>query len=199
MSMNELITKQLKSMISPSRFNHSVRVAEEARNLAVHFGEDPEKSYIAGLLHDSARALSCKEMVQYLLPFFLPIGYSIPAIFHAFAGPRFLASQFDITDYSILRAVCWHATACEDMSNFDKILFVADLSESGRRFKESDTIREALQRGLQAAFIKAIEMKVNYLLATKKIIYPASMEAWNKIIGIYLEETNDKTQKKEKL
>jgi len=197
--MNNFITKQLKSMISPSRFNHSVRVAEEARKLAVHFGEDPEKSYIAGLLHDSARALSCKEMIQYLPPFFLPIGYSIPAIFHAFAGPRFIASQFDINDYSILRAVCWHATACEDMSNFDKILFVADLSESGRRFKESDTIREALQRGLQAAFIKAIEMKVNYLLATKKIIYPASMEAWNKIIGIYLEETNDKTQKKEKL
>jgi nicotinate-nucleotide adenylyltransferase len=102
--MNKFITKQLKSMISPSRFNHSVRVAEEARKLAVHFGEDPEKSYIAGLLHDSARALSCKEMIQYLPPFFLPIGYSIPAIFHAFAGPRFLASQFDITDYSILRA-----------------------------------------------------------------------------------------------
>ena len=48
--MNEYITKQLKNMISPSRFNHSIRVAEEARTLAVDFGEDPEKSYLAGLL-----------------------------------------------------------------------------------------------------------------------------------------------------
>ncbi len=197
--MNEYITKQLKNMISPSRFNHSIRVAEEARTLAVDFGEDPEKSYLAGLLHDSARALACKEMVQYIPPFFLPIGYSIPAIFHAFAGPRFIAEQFGITDYSILRAVCWHATACEDMSNFDKILIVADLSESGRRFQESDTIREALQRGLQVAFTKTLEMKVNYLLSTKKIIYPASLEAWNKIIGISIEEANEKKQKKEKL
>ena len=197
--MIEYILKQLQSMISPLRFNHSIRVAEEARNLAVHFGEDPEKSYLAGLLHDSARALSIQEMVRYLPPYFLPIGYSIPAIFHAFAGPQFISDRFGITDYAILRAVCWHATACEDMNNFDKILFVADLSESGRRFRESDTIRQALQIGLQEAFMKVLSLKVNYLLATHKIIYPASLEAWNKTVAICIEEMNGKTQKKEKL
>ncbi|NLJ49668.1 MAG: HD domain-containing protein [Candidatus Atribacteria bacterium] len=197
--MIEYIIKRLKNMISPSRFSHSIRVAEEARKLAIHFGEDPEKSYLTGLLHDSARALSVQEMVRYLPSFFLPIGYSVPAIFHAFAGPRFITEQFGITDYSILRAVCWHATACEDMNNFDKILFVADLSESGRRFRESDTIRQVLQIGLQEAFMKVLALKVNYLLANKKIIYPTSLEAWNKTVAICIEEMNDKAQKKEKL
>ncbi len=191
--MIEQITKQLISMVSHSRFNHSIRVAQEARRLAFRFGEDPESLYITGLLHDSARALSYQEMIGYLPPYFLPIGFSIPAIFHAFAGPRFIVEQFGITDYSILRAVGWHATACEDMSNFDKILFIADLTEGGRRFRESDTIRKALHIGLEAAYMKTLEIKMNYLLSAKKIIYPVSLEAWNKTIRTYIGETNGKT------
>ena len=52
------------------------------------------------------QTLACKEMVQYIT-LFLPIGY-LPGHSSVFAGPRFIAEQFGITDYSIPRAVCWH-------------------------------------------------------------------------------------------
>ena len=188
--MFEGIFNKLKILISGPRLSHSIGVAEEARRLAVLYGQDPEKSYLAGLLHDSARAFSNEVLVKYLPPYFLAVGYSIPAIFHAFAGPQFVSEQFGITDYLILRAIGWHATACEDMSDFDKILFVADITESGRQFRETELVRQVFHHGLEKAYLQALELKIGYLLSSKKIIYPVSLEAWNKVISSFTGDTS---------
>ena len=46
----------LKKRLSKKRFIHSLNVADEAYKLAGMYGEDPDKAYLAGLLHDV-----CKE------------------------------------------------------------------------------------------------------------------------------------------
>ena len=46
----------LKKRLSKKRFNHSLNVADAAYKLAEQEGEDTDKAYIAGLLHDI-----CKE------------------------------------------------------------------------------------------------------------------------------------------
>ncbi len=178
--MVEKIVNTLKQLMPGPRLNHSIGVANEARRLALLFSHDQEKAYLAGLLHDCARTQPNEVLRAYLPPFFLTIGYAIPAIYHAFAGPQFILDQFGISDYTILRAICWHATACEDMSDFDKILFVADMTELGRKFRGTESVRQSIIIGLEKAYMKALEMKLGYLLSTKKIIYPTSIEAWNK-------------------
>ncbi len=49
--------KYLKENLSQKRYQHSLNVAAECRKLAEKYGEDPDKAYFAGLLHDV-----CKEL-----------------------------------------------------------------------------------------------------------------------------------------
>ncbi len=48
--------KYLKANLSQKRYQHSLNVAAEGRKLADKYGEDHDKAYFAGLLHDV-----CKE------------------------------------------------------------------------------------------------------------------------------------------
>ena len=48
----------LSLKLSKKRYTHSLNVADECRKLAEHYGYfDPDKAYLAGLLHDV-----CKEI-----------------------------------------------------------------------------------------------------------------------------------------
>lgn len=173
----------LQRNLSPHRFGHCLRVAEEAKKLSLFYGEDPEKGYLAGLLHDYARDWK-KEILRIALPSWVEEeAYNIPEIWHALAGPFFIMKDLDIRDYQILHAVRWHATACENMSLFDKILFVADIAEEGRNFREASWIRREAWQDLQRGYRMALAVKLNYLLSTRKLIYPASVRAWNKENG----------------
>lgn len=50
--------KYLKANLSQKRYQHSLNVAAECRKLAEKYGEDPDKAYFAGLLHDVCKELS---------------------------------------------------------------------------------------------------------------------------------------------
>ncbi|MGQ9472830.1 MAG: bis(5'-nucleosyl)-tetraphosphatase (symmetrical) YqeK [Candidatus Caldatribacteriaceae bacterium] len=173
----------LQKNLSSQRFGHCLRVAEEAKKLSLFYGENPEKGYLAGLLHDYARDWK-KEVLQSALPSWVEEeAYSVPEIWHALAGPSIIAEDLNVRDYQILHAVRWHATACENMSLFDKIIFVADITEEGRDFKEASWVRREAWRDLQKGYRMALAVKMNYLLSTGKLIYPASVRAWNKENG----------------
>ncbi|MCX6091183.1 MAG: bis(5'-nucleosyl)-tetraphosphatase (symmetrical) YqeK [Candidatus Atribacteria bacterium] len=174
------IIEWLEQTLTPHRYDHSFGVAEESRKIAELFHSDSEKAYLTGLIHDSARTQPAEVLRSCLPSFFLPVGSLIPEIFHAFAGPYFIMEKFGITDYSVLHAVCWHATACADMTDFDKILFIADMTEPGRTFPDAKVLRESLLLGLSRTYVKALECKLRYLFRSQKIIYPSSLDAWNK-------------------
>ena len=57
----EYITEKLKKKLTPGRFTHTMGVAYTAACMAMRFGEDMEKAYIAGLLHDCAKCISDEE------------------------------------------------------------------------------------------------------------------------------------------
>ena len=85
--------KYLKDNLSQKRYIHSLNVADECRKLAEKYGEDPDKAYFAGLLHDI-----CKEMpdeVQKSLV--LESGFAVcreeldtRSLWHAVAGAYFV-------------------------------------------------------------------------------------------------------------
>ena len=45
----------VRDCLKPGRFRHSVGVAETAEKLALLWGADPEKAFLAGILHDYAK------------------------------------------------------------------------------------------------------------------------------------------------
>ena len=59
--------KLLKTMLSQKRYQHSLNVAAECRRLAEKYGEDPDKAYFAGLLHDICKELPAEEQKELVL------------------------------------------------------------------------------------------------------------------------------------
>lgn len=55
------LEKEVKNSLSPYRYNHSIAVAEVAKNLAKHYHIETIKAYTAGLLHDIAKELTEEE------------------------------------------------------------------------------------------------------------------------------------------
>ncbi|HPZ81197.1 MAG TPA: bis(5'-nucleosyl)-tetraphosphatase (symmetrical) YqeK [Candidatus Atribacteria bacterium] len=170
----------LKNMLTETRFYHCLRVADEAQHLASCWGEREDKLYLAGLLHDCARDLPPEELLPLLPSYLGKEVYSIPAIFHALAGPAVVEREFGIKDYQIWHAICWHATSCEVMSKFDKILFIADFCEAGREFPVANRIREIAKKDWEEAYRQVLKEKVFFLLSRRLPVYSATWRAWNK-------------------
>ena len=57
----------LKKRLSKKRFIHSLNVADEAYKLAGMYGEDPDKAYLAGLLHDVCKESPTAEQEELML------------------------------------------------------------------------------------------------------------------------------------
>ena len=54
----EEIKEYLKDNLSEYRYNHSIRVMEEAKKLAIHYNCDVNKCMLCGLTHDIAKEYS---------------------------------------------------------------------------------------------------------------------------------------------
>ena len=49
------IQKNLKTILKPARYEHTLGVAKTARHLAERYGYDKDTAELAGLLHDCAK------------------------------------------------------------------------------------------------------------------------------------------------
>ena len=63
---DEKIITLIRSKLSADRFNHSLNVADSAKELALSYGADVDKAYTAGLLHDVMKNASEEEQLGVL-------------------------------------------------------------------------------------------------------------------------------------
>ena len=122
------IKKDLKNILSDYRYEHSILVADEAKNLANHYGIDEDKAYLAGLVHDIAKEFSNEENIKWIekgdLPTELLSDENIK-IAHADIGAVFLKEKY-IFDDDICSAVKYHTVGNVKMNLLAKIIFIAD-------------------------------------------------------------------------
>lgn len=138
------ITQQVKSMLSPERFKHSLGVMETAAKLAAHYGADTQKARIAGILHDCAKnipknqALSICEQEGVVLK---DICYAEKGLIHSYLGAHLAKTRFGINDIEILDAIYYHTTGHKNMTLLTKIIYLADMIEPGRTIAGTEPLR----------------------------------------------------------
>lgn len=177
----EEIKEKLKSCLSEERYMHSIGTMEKAIELAKLFNCDIEKAQIAGLLHDCAKCLSKDELLQYSNCFEEDEKTSSKT-WHAPAGEVVAKEQFGITDKEILSSIRWHTIGKKDMTDFEKIIFLADKIEDRTREDELKIpITQALKErnNLDDAMFKSFEITINSLTARKLPICYRTIEVYN--------------------
>ena len=91
---------KVQSLVRPERMEHIRRVAELAREIARNNGLDPERAYLAGLLHDAARDLP-EEELRRLAPPENEVEEAHPLALHGRAA-RALAASWGVRDEEVL-------------------------------------------------------------------------------------------------
>ncbi len=182
MPNNEELLSYLKENIDEKRLKHCIGTADEAVKLAKIYGADQDKAYVAGLLHDVAKG-KCKYGLgrlakEYDIDIDETEAQNIELI-HGRLGAAMIEKQLGIHDEDILCAIRWHTTGRKGMSLLEKIIYLADLIEPGRKFEGIDDIRQIACRNIDEAMREALKQVMDFVQSEGFALHPNSIEAYN--------------------
>jgi len=173
----------LRRRLGEDALRHCERVADAAEALAVIYGVDAESARIAGLLHDWDREASHAELLDSAAHAGLPIAEAEsvqPALLHARTAAASLRRDFPDLPEEVLAAVARHTVGEAEMTELDKVVYIADMIGPERAFEGVDDLREAVDTvGLEELFARAYQQSLLYLVKARKIIHPDSVAVWN--------------------
>lgn len=180
------ILKWLKDNLNEKRYIHTLGTADCAKELAKQFGLNEDKAYLAGLLHDCTKCFPNEELLDIIHKHLdveecEMLNYKT---LHAPVSAYIAETEFGITDKEILSAIRWHTLGKLDMTDFEKIVFIADKIEPNTRDKEySDKIRELLvqKNGLNKALLKCYKETIKSLVKRDLKICLLTIEIYNKL------------------
>ena len=176
--------KLLTTRLSEDRFAHSIAVEKEAIKLASHHGEDWHKAALAGLLHDVCRCDDQSWQLAYMRENSLCLSkewLQNPQLWHGPCAAALIRREFGIRDQKILMAVRYHTTGRPGMTDFEKIVFLADKIEENRDFDGVEELRAAAYRSLDEALYLALRQSLSLLCKTGLPIVKEAYQAYNEL------------------
>lgn len=182
-SIDEIL-KWLKNNLSEERYVHTLGTAECARELAKNYNLNEEKAYAAGLLHDCAKCFTTEKLLE-IIHENLEVEESEMLNYktlHAPVSAYIAEKEFGVTDKEILSAIRWHTLGKMNMTDFEKIIFIADKIEPNTRDKEhSEEIKKLLKEdnGLNKALLKLYKSTLKSLVKRDLKICVLTVEIYN--------------------
>lgn len=185
---NETILEWLKQNLSEERFLHTIGVAEKAEDMAKMFNISEEKAYLAGLLHDCAKGFSNEKLLQIINDNLTIDECEMinPKTYHAPVGAYIAKKEFGVTDEDILSAIRWHTIGKLKMTDFEKVVFIADKIENKTR--PSSMINRissklSLENGLDEALLECYKITINSLTDRNLKICISTIEIYNELLS----------------
>lgn len=182
----DYINKWLKENLSEERYIHTCGTAQCAKELAAKYCLNEEKAYTAGLLHDCAKCFPNEKLLQ-IIKENLDVEESELQNYktlHAPVSAHIAKNEFNICDDEILSAIRHHTLGKLNMTDFEKIVFIADKIETNTRDKEYSAKIHALlneENGLNKALLKCYKETIKSLIKRDLKICLITVEIYNKL------------------
>lgn len=180
--MNEDKAKRLiQEQLTTERYEHSLRVADVAKELAIRYGAPEDKAVLAGLLHDYAKCQSREQLRKQIKEYDLPqqLLHYHHELWHGPVAAKIMEKHYDVMDDDILHAIAYHTTGRASMSLLEVIIFVADYIEPKRDIPGIEEVRSLAKENVFIAARKAIQNTIIYLMKKDATIHPDSFYAYN--------------------
>lgn len=165
---NEEIIDTLKDTLKRGRFEHSLGVAYTAANLAMRYGFDVKKAFKAGLLHDCTKYMDTEESLKYCKKHNVIISDAEKdnpgALLHSKTGAVMAKEKYKVDDEEILNAIRFHTTGRANMTDLEKIIFIADYIEPNRKeLPVMEQIRKMAYTDLNQCLVMMYESIIGYI------------------------------------
>lgn len=174
--------KYLKEILSSKRYQHSLNVAAECKKLAEKYGEDSEKAYFAGLLHDVCKELEPEEQQRLIAE----SGFAVcreeletRSLWHAVAGAYFVKNIFGVEDIDIINSIRFHTVGRAGMSRLEEIVYLGDLVSADRTYKDVDKMRKLVYSNLDAAMLEGFVFSIKSVVKKGGLVPPCTIDGYN--------------------
>lgn len=162
------LEKKMKKVQDVKRFEHTLGVEFTAAALAMRYGGSVTDAQTAGVLHDCAKCLSDEKRLKICHSHGIPISQverRNPFLLHAKAGACLAEEKYGIRNRpEIVNAIRYHTTGRENMGLLEKIVFVADYIEPGRRHAPGlPEIRRLAFEDLDRAVLRILKDTLEHL------------------------------------
>ncbi len=186
------IRKRLSADHTPGRYQHILGVERTVLSLAARWGFDEKRAGLTGLLHDCAKFMSLGAMNAFVDAQGVRVDGArrgSVALLHAPASMAMARAVYGVTDPEILRAIRYHNTGHAPMEMLDKLLFVADMIEPGRKeYPWTEGLRRMAQEDLDAAVLAVMRLKLEHLARQGKAAHPDT-DAAAEALSIEMKDT----------
>lgn len=174
------------SRLSPKRYAHTRGVVEMALEYAKLNGLDYNETFIAALFHDIAKELSKEQSIELCNQYHIELDeYEKSHLYlaHGKIGAVILQRDWGISKPSILNAIKYHTLGRLNMTDLEKVIYLADMTEEGRSsYKGKEEIKRLAQYNLDSAMYKALISSYNYVTnILKQEVHPII----NELIAYY--------------
>ncbi|MCL2827399.1 MAG: nicotinate (nicotinamide) nucleotide adenylyltransferase [Oscillospiraceae bacterium] len=161
------LREQAYSMLLPSRVIHVQGTETEAVQLARRWNADVDQAREAAILHDITKGFDLAEQLRLCQKYdMIPddMEKKCRKLLHAKTGAAIARYEFGVCD-TVFSAIACHTTGRPDMSLADKILYLADYIEPGRKFAEVSKLREMAYTALDTAVEYGLQLSLEELRA----------------------------------
>lgn len=179
------IRNEIKKLLNPDRYKHSLGVEKEAVKLGKLYGADIFKCRIAAIAHDCQKNLSDDELINKAKYYGIEIDRiqrEFPQLLHGPVGAMYCREYFDIDDKDILNSVYYHTTGREGMSLLEKIIYLSDVIEESRYFSGIELIRKEALVDINRALILSGNSTLTYVIKRNYLIHPLTVEFRNSLL-----------------
>ncbi len=195
--LRKKIIHRLKKKQSPKRFKHTLRVEKTGIELAEHYGADTIKVSLAALLHDYAKNDSTEKKERLCKKYSITLSeleHENMDLAHSKLGAAIAKGKYHIEDTEILHSILYHTTGRPHMSLIEKIIYIADFIEPGRKnFPGMTKVRQLAYVNIDYCLVKILLLSMNHLIDQGKAIDPITEQAY----AYYYQHYNTSLQSKE--
>lgn len=164
-SYTELYDK-VSAMIKPSRFEHSIGVAECAESLARRFSLSPEDARYCGIYHDAYRYVSGDVYIEMCLNSawkIYPEELQEKNLLHGIVAAIKFPEDAKGVPYSFQLAVRHHTLGSVEMGKLGALIYIADYIEPGRKHLGEEERRAILSHAtLEGMIVAIMDMQREY-------------------------------------
>lgn len=178
----------LSDKLTPSRFNHTIGVMNKSVEYAEMLSADVMTVKIAALFHDCAKYMDPDEMIACAESHGITVDEDlrkVPHLLHGPVGAIIAKEKYGIDDEHILSVIEKHTLGSGKMTLEEKIVYLADYTEDGRKYPSSAGIRQLALKDFPLALIKCADESIKHLITKGAYIHPQSIITRNGFIEEY--------------
>jgi len=179
------VDSKIKATMTSKRYQHVLGVVNTSSKLAHIYSEDVEKCRIAAIFHDYAKQFTKEQVQQAVFEYGVKLDIleqdSIQ-LSHSKLAAEIAKKEYRIYDEDILNAISFHTTGRAYMSMIEKIIFVADSIEPGRRYPGVEAVRDLAFHDINKTMLIIYKHTITHLLNSDHKIHPDSVTARNYFI-----------------